>query len=126
GPAVTVPVPAGAGATPMGVTAGGAPPGDLSGRPPPAPESVGVPTGVDIDGIDVHAGVESLGLNPDGTSQVPARFDMVGWYADGPRPGDPGPAVLEGHVDSTSGPAVFVKLRTLRPGALVRVRSATG
>src|SRR5258706_325304 len=51
----------------------------------------------------------------------PTRAD-AGWYADGTRPGDVGPAVIAGHIDSKSGPAVFVKLDKLRVGAVVEVR----
>ena len=44
----------------------------------------------------------------------------------GPRPGQPGPAVILGHVDSKTGPAVFYQLRALRPGDTVRVGLADG
>ena len=51
---------------------------------------------------------------------------MAGWYEGGTRPGDPGSAVILGHVDSTSGPAVFYRLRELRPGDRVEVVRAGG
>src|SRR5206468_11505451 len=47
-------------------------------------------------------------------------------YAEGPRPGEPGPAVVLGHVDSASGPAVFYHLAELRPGAVIYVDRADG
>jgi sortase (surface protein transpeptidase) len=56
--------------------------------------------------------------------QVPASFGVAGWYDEGPRPGEPGPAVIIGHVDSTTGPAVFWRLRDLRPGDRVIITSA--
>jgi sortase (surface protein transpeptidase) len=54
------------------------------------------------------------------------RAAVAGWYALGPRPGDPGSAVILGHVDSKRGPAVFFRLRELRRGDEVRVRRADG
>src|SRR5439155_6234823 len=53
-------------------------------------------------------------------------FDVAGWYAEGPAPGQPGPAVLAGHVDSRAGPAVFYRLAELAPGAEVLVHRADG
>jgi sortase (surface protein transpeptidase) len=52
--------------------------------------------------------------------------EVAGWYALGPRPGDPGSAVILGHVDSTRGPAVFYRLRQLRPGDEITIRRADG
>ena len=56
----------------------------------------------------------------------PHQWDTAGWYAAGTRPGDPGSAVILGHVDSRSGPAVFYRLRELRRGDLVEVVRADG
>jgi sortase (surface protein transpeptidase) len=53
-------------------------------------------------------------------------FDLAGWYAPGPRPGDLGSAVIFGHVDSDRGPAVFYRLRELRPGDQLTVTGADG
>jgi hypothetical protein len=57
---------------------------------------------------------------------VPTSFSVAGWYDLGPAPGDPGAAVVLGHVDSTSGPAVFYRLGDLAPGELVRVAREDG
>jgi sortase (surface protein transpeptidase) len=67
-----------------------------------------------------------LALNPDGSLQVPTDFSEAGWYDLGPRPGQPGPAVIAGHVDSTDGPAIFYRLGELAPGSLVRIALADG
>jgi sortase (surface protein transpeptidase) len=85
-----------------------------------------VPVRVDIPRIRVSSSLGRLGREPDGTVAVPRRFDVAGWYALGPRPGDPGSAVILGHVDSTSGPAVFFRLRELRRGDEIRVGRADG
>jgi sortase (surface protein transpeptidase) len=90
------------------------------------PSTHGVPTSVDIPAIGVHGAIVPLGIGPDGTAEVPSRFDIAGWYSAGPRPGDSGPAVLLGHVDSHNGPAVFFRLRDLHPGDIVTVTSLTG
>jgi hypothetical protein len=60
--------------------------------------------------MGVSTGLQRLGRAKDGTVQVPSEWDVAGWYANGPRPGEPGSAVLLGHVDSKSRPAVFYRL----------------
>jgi sortase (surface protein transpeptidase) len=82
------------------------------------------PRWIRIPAIGVSARVVALGLNPDRTLEVPRRWGDAGWYTGGPRPGQRGPAVIAGHVDSTSGAAVFYRLGELRRGALVRIRRA--
>jgi sortase (surface protein transpeptidase) len=47
---------------------------------------------------------------------TPSTPESVGWYRYGPVPGDPGDAVIDGHLDSATGPAVFWRLGRLRPG----------
>jgi sortase (surface protein transpeptidase) len=79
-----------------------------------------------IPAIDVRSSLERLGTD-DAGALVPPRHPMrAGWYAAGPAPGDLGPAVLAGHVDSTRGPAVFWRLAALARGDLVRVTRADG
>jgi sortase (surface protein transpeptidase) len=99
---------------------------DLSGSPTGVPASAPVPAAIDIPSIGVRSDVVPLGRNPDGTLQVPDSFTVAGWYAGGPRPGDPGPALIVGHVDSYRGPAVFFRLKDLVPGDLIRVSAAGG
>jgi sortase (surface protein transpeptidase) len=86
------------------------------------------PVRIDIPKIGVSSSLDRLGRAPDGTVQTPPlrRAGVAGWYALGPRPGDPGSAVILGHVDSTRGPAVFFRLRELRRGDEVRVKRADG
>ncbi len=70
-----------------------------------------------IPAVGIEAEFEgSLGLNYDGTVEVPDSFEEVGWYKHGPTPGELGPAVILGHVDSYQGPAVFYSLGQLEPG----------
>jgi hypothetical protein len=74
--------------------------------------------------IELDVPLIALGLAGDGTMEVPADAADAGWFTGGPRPGETGPAVIAGHVDSRTGPAVFARLGELGPGdevAVVRV-----
>jgi len=84
------------------------------------------PARLEIPAIGVSTPLVRLGRLPDGTIEVPHAWNTAGWYDQGPRPGQPGPAVLLGHVDSKKGPAVFYRLRDLRPGDIVRVGLTDG
>ena len=85
-------------------------------RLPPSP-----PVRVEIPAIGVSSSLVRLGLDRDRSMEVPADFQVAGWFTGGPQPGQLGPAVIAGHVDSRTGPAVFYRLRDLRPGDQVRV-----
>lgn len=88
-----------------------------------------VPVSVRIPAIDVDARLLRLGLNRDGTMQVPALPAYAAdaaWYKYSVTPGQVGASVIEGHVDSYSGPAVFYRLGALHPGDRVDVRLADG
>lgn len=105
-------VPAAPRPTPLGVAAGGL---------PPSP-----PVHVTIPALGVSSDLEHLGVRPDGTLAPPADFGQAGWFAGGVEPGQPGPAVIAGHVDSRSGPAVFHALGDLAPGDGIEVTRADG
>jgi sortase (surface protein transpeptidase) len=117
----------------MGPTrpSGGAPagPGAIArGTTGPAPLGRSVPVHLDIPAIGVSTPLMALGLNGDGTVAVPPlRPDApAGWYRHFATPGEVGPAVILGHVDTAAGPAVFYRLRDLRPGDTVTVRRTDG
>ena len=84
------------------------------------------PVRIQIPAIGVSAAVIRLGLNRDGSMQVPADFGVTGWFTGGPAPGETGPAVIAGHIDSRRGPAVFYRLRELRPGQEITVARGDG
>ncbi len=70
-----------------------------------------------------------MGLEPNGTIQVPPLFADPGeaaWYRYSPTPGQVGPSVIVGHVDNIYGPAVFFRLGALRPGNKIDVTLADG
>jgi hypothetical protein len=91
-----------------------------------------LPISISIPAIGVRSRLLYVGLNPDGTIQVPPLNDPpltneAAWYKYSPTPGQPGPSVIEGHVDSRrGGPSVFFRLGALKPGDLVDVTLADG
>lgn len=80
----------------------------------------GEPTRVVVPAIDVDVDLVRLGLQADGSMQVP-DFGVAGWYTEGPEPGRAGPAVIAAHVDSRAGPDVFYRLGDLTVGDEVHV-----
>ncbi len=91
------------------------------------PERAGLPVRLKIPKIKVDAVVEHVGLTPDGAMDAPAGPTTTGWYDRGPRPGETGSAVIDGHFDSVNGgPAVFDSLHTLQAGDRLSVQDANG
>ncbi|MGY1642483.1 class F sortase [Geodermatophilus sp. SYSU D00703] len=91
-----------------------------------AADPAAAPVRLRIPAIGVGTTLVHLGVDADGALVPPAEFDRAGWFPGGPAPGDVGPAVLAGHVDSRTGPAVFWRLRDLGPGDEVAVDRADG
>jgi sortase (surface protein transpeptidase) len=81
----------------------------------PAPTRVRIPT------IAVDSALVDLRLDAAGALESPKDYAVAGWYADGTRPGDAGPAIIAGHVDTKQGPAVFFRLHELRAGQTIEV-----
>lgn len=76
-----------------------------------------LPVHLSIPAIGVEADFEApLGVDPSGEIETPATYEQVGWYKYGPTPGELGPSVILGHVDSFEGPAVFWSLGQLKSG----------
>lgn len=98
-----------------------------AGRPAPAPMPAAVPVTLDIASLGIHAPLVGRGL-ADGTVEPPpyATPGTAGWYRDGPAPGAAGTAIIVGHVDTQSGPAVFYPLGTAARGAAIEVTRADG
>jgi hypothetical protein len=91
-----------------------------------APAAGALPLRVRVPAAGVDSGLVDLGLDAAGALEVPADPALAGWYAQGPVPGDVGPAVIAGHVDSRDGPAVFSRLRDLSAGDEVLVDRSDG
>ena len=91
-----------------------------------APEGLR-PTGMQIPSVGLAAlNIADLRIDYRGALQVPTDFGQVGWYTSSAVPGDPGPAVFAGHVDTRRGPAVFAQLDRLRPGDMIEVPRSDG
>lgn len=98
-------------------------------RPAPSTNAMPAsrPVSITIPAIDVHSQVVPIGTTADGTLAVPQPgpdLNKVAWYEDSPTPGQVGPAVLEGHVDTTQGASVFFRLGALRPGNTISITRA--
>ncbi len=88
--------------------------------------AVSPPVTLGVPDLGITTRLIGLRKEPGGALRVPEDAQRAGWYSQGPAPGDVGAAVIVGHVDSYRGPGVFARLRTLKPGAEVRVRRADG
>jgi hypothetical protein len=84
------------------------------------------PVSLRVPAIALSVPLSLLGLNADGSVQVPTNDIEPGWFDLGPSPGQIGSAVILGHVDTYQGPGVFFNLRTLLPGDQVQVSLADG
>lgn len=125
------PAAAGASASPTATAPATPGPGDAGGLQNPvaaaAPaRSSAVPVRVVIPAIGVDSTLESLTRDETGWIQPPVQVDEAGWYRDGVVPGDIGPSVIAGHVDSRIGPGVFLDLTALVPGDTVDVVLSDG
>ncbi len=101
-------------------------PGPTAPLPGPTAGRTSRPVALIIPAIGVNTRLIGLGLTATGAVQVPPDPAVAGWYTGSPRPGAIGSAILLGHIDSLSGPAVFFKLSRLRPHQLVYVQRADG
>jgi sortase (surface protein transpeptidase) len=114
-------------ATPVGKpTFGPLPSGQWAAAPPAKVRAVSAPVRLLIPAIGVRTRVIRLGLTASGALQVPGSTAVAGWYIGSPRPGEPGGAVIAGHIDSISGPGVFFRLRLMQRGERVFVRQSSG
>lgn len=118
-------------------TSESAPPAAATTAPAPSPAApapvatlpprIGAPARIRIPKIHVDAAVERVGTTDEGAMDTPKNFNNAAWYQPGPRPGEPGNAVIDGHVDSAvSGIAVFWSLRQLVAGDEIRVLGDDG
>jgi hypothetical protein len=100
----------------------------VTGMPAARPLAASPPVRIVIPVLKVNAPVTRLGLNPDGSVQVPPldNHNLAGWYAGSAPPGVTGASVILGHVDSSSGSSVFFTIKNLRPGMRVDVIRADG
>lgn len=84
------------------------------------------PVRVRVPSVGIDAPVGPLFVDDNGVLPPPESFDATGWWHDGPEPGEAGPAVIAGHVDSYRGPAVFFRLDETEAGDKIFVDRADG
>lgn len=93
----------------------------LGDAPAPFTMKAAAPVSIRARAVDITSSLGRVALNPDGTIEVPTDAGQAAWYRLGPTPGELGPAVIVGHLDSREGPAVFYRLSSLRPGQMIEV-----
>lgn len=93
---------------------------------PALPRSV--PKRLSIPAIDVNAPFTALSIGASGQLNVPPanNKNLVGWFRGGATPGERGASIIAGHVDTKTGPAVFVGLSSLKPGSTVKITREDG
>lgn len=85
------------------------------------------PVRLEVPAVGIHVDLVDLGLAPDGTLEVPSEPMRAGWYTGSPTPGQAGPSIIVGHVDSAdNGPAVFFRLGELTRGAGIEISREDG
>ena len=96
-------------------------------RAGPGPAAARVrPVAIAIPALHVDGPLGELSQADNGELLAPDDPGLAGWYTGGVVPGDVGPAVIGGHVDSRRGPGVFFALRSLDPGDVVEVTMSDG
>jgi hypothetical protein len=108
-------------------------PAEPSGTPVLTPETGSLllppsrPVSLEIPAIGVDAGpLVELDLTPDGAMEVPSEAGSLGWFAEGPAPGEAGTAIIAGHTDYGYLRGAFYRLHELGAGETVSVRRADG
>ncbi|MGD0605349.1 MAG: class F sortase [Streptosporangiaceae bacterium] len=110
------------------------PPGVSTSTPvltKPSSTPVGLPASapvrIIIPAIEVNAPVVGVG-DPGGVVGVPPLSDhnLAGWFAGSVTPGQNGPSLIDGHVDSVTGPSVFFSIKNLKPGDVIKVLRKDG
>jgi hypothetical protein len=90
------------------------------------PTTAKQPTYVSIKSIGAASEIVQLGLEPDGSLEVPVDFNAIGWFTGSVEPGEPGAAVFAGHAASHTGPGIFKNLVKLKPDDHIRVARNDG
>lgn len=111
---------------PAGSVPVGAVPAAAAPAPPQTNKDVADPVRIRIPAMGVDAAVDPLLVDENGVLTPPDSFEDTGWWKEGPEPGEGGPAIIAGHVDSYRGPAVFFELEDLDPGDVIFVDRADG
>lgn len=103
-------------------------PGPPPAVPALAPLAPSPPVHLSYERLGIETTLLSVGLNADRTAEVPPKDPgaPAGWYRNLSSPGERGPAVILGHVDTTDGPGIFFPLGNSLPGDRILVERADG
>ncbi len=94
--------------------------------PTPTPQ-VSPPIEIKIPKWGVDAQIEAVTIDEKGDMDVPKDYMHTAWYSLGPKPGEMGNAVIDGHVDTPTGlPAVFANIGKLTKGDVIEIRTESG
>jgi len=99
---------------------------EFTAGPAATPLSGSRPVRIQVPAIGADTSLLDLGLQADGTLEVPPDAESVGWFTGGPTPGQLGPAVVVGHVDWAGTRGVFYDLRDMQPGNEITITRADG
>ncbi len=94
--------------------------------PSQAPIPTARPATILIASINVHRPIEAVGVDRSGRMYLPENLWDAGWYKEGPVPGAPGDAVIEGHAGYPKAPLLFGRLSQLHKGDIIVVVLADG
>jgi hypothetical protein len=98
--------------------------GSGAAGPATAEDRPAEPARLSIAALGVRADIQRVGSGEAGI-EVP-QVGRAGWFDEGPRPGEPGRAVVIGHLDSQNGPGLFALLPGVKPGTTVSIRDVSG
>ncbi len=102
-------------------------PRPASSSQPVAPPSLGIiPARLKIPRLGIEAKIEQVGLDKQGRPDVPRDYSNAAWLKVSSKPGEIGNAVIDGHLDSPTAPAIFFNLKDLKVGERVYVLDAAG
>ncbi|MEV0967090.1 class F sortase [Microtetraspora glauca] len=91
--------------------------------PPAAAMQPSSPRRLIVPRLGINAPIKSVGTDKSGAIETPpiSNHNLVGWYRGGPTAGEPGPAVMLGHKDTTTRSAVFTRLHEIQYGDTIEV-----
>lgn len=94
--------------------------------PTPTPK-IARPLEIKIPRWGIDANIESVTVDSKGNMDVPKDYMNTAWYSPGPKPGETGSAVVDGHVDTPTGaPAVFANIDKLSKGDVIEIKTENG
>ncbi|WP_157842791.1 MULTISPECIES: class F sortase [Bacillus] len=84
------------------------------------------PVKIQIPKLQVETSIYAAPLSKEGKMEITDNADEVAWFSNGISPGMPGSAVIAGHVDNYTGPAIFFYLKRLKQGDSIFITDEFG